>query len=115
MDPASFRNFATSMINGSGIRAKLRRGTPPVDRVCQAAIIDWTPREAALRIDGSRRALISAHDPVTGKLLVAPNYELDKLVFAGVIYNIPMPDRGPRVDGSPGFFDLEVTYDSRDV
>lgn len=107
--------FANYMIATHGGRGKLRRGT--TDRNCSAALIDWTPREQGLRLEGSRRALISALDPVTGlPLAIPPDHEQDQLVFGGSVYRLPLPDRGPRPDGATvGFHDYEVTYDSRDV
>jgi hypothetical protein len=88
-----------------------------VRRAVTCAIVEYKPTERALVLDGSRRALVSALDPVTGAVLTTPpDHELDQfLIFAGQKFRFMAADRGPRPDGNAVFHDLEVQYDSRDV
>jgi len=101
---------------GGGLgKGKLRREGIP-DRPCSCVIIEYSPNEKGLVLDGSRRALVSRFDPVTkAPLALPPNHELDKLVFAGEVMRIVKPDTGPRPNGEPVYHDLEVTYDSLDI
>lgn len=95
---------------GKENNAKLRRGA--TDRNCTAAILDYSPREAQLRLDGARRMLISAKG-----LDIAPDHEQDMLLFTptGELFRIVSPVLGPRPAGVPIFYDCEVMYDSRPV
>jgi hypothetical protein len=99
---------------GSGLGTLRRDGID--DRVVSCVLTEYTPHEKELRLEGSRRALVSRFDPDTGApLALPPNHELDKLVFAGEVLRIVSPDTGIRPNGTPIFHDLEVVYDSRDV
>ena len=89
-----------------GAVGKLRRGA--VERTCYVAVLDYTPREQSLRLEYSRRALIS----VIG-LAIPPDHELDKLVVGGEVFRLTKPPEGPRPGGVPIFHDCEVQYESR--
>lgn len=81
---AQKRSFADRMIRKYGVRGFLRRNS--VNRAITVALIEWDPREKGLRLEGSRRALISALDPDTGApLAVPPDHELDQLVVANAL------------------------------
>lgn len=112
---AAKQAFADKMIRKYGGAGYLRRGA--TDRRCTAAILDWNPSQRGLRLEGSRRALISAIDPTTGVALATPpDHEQDQLVFGGAVYRLPLPDTGPRTDGvTVGYHEFEVTYDSSDA
>lgn len=90
---------------GEGL-ARLRRGG--VDRACTAALLEFSPRERDLILEGARRALVS----VIG-LAVPPDHEQDLLVVGGEVLRIVLPARGPRPSGDPIFHDLTVVYQSR--
>jgi len=63
--------------------AALRReGGSPVDRPCLACIYDYSPRprENKLALPVERRVLISAFTPDGDELVIAPDFEQDRLV-----------------------------------
>ena len=114
-DYARTQKKADNLIRRFGGPGLLRR-VGSDDRGCTCVVIEYTPREAGLVNDGSRRALVSALDPTTrAPLAEPPDHELDLLIFAGEVLRIVAPDTGPRPSGTVVFHDLEVRYDSRDV
>lgn len=74
-------------------------------RPCIAAFLEFNPREQGLALEGARRVYVGA------PLDVAPDHELDKLVFNGELYSIVAPVKGPRPAGTPILFDLIVLYE----
>lgn len=57
-------------------------------------IAEYTPKERMLYLDKSTRFYIAAY-----KLLIEPDHEQDQIEFAGKLYNIVEPVRGPRPGG----------------
>jgi len=109
-----------SRFGGKPNNARLRRDG--LDRPCTCVIIEYTPREKGLRLEGSKRALVSRFDPTTRQPLeLPPDHEKDLLVFpvgvAGVpaeVHRLVAPDEGPRPNGVPVYHDLPVVYSGLD-
>jgi hypothetical protein len=104
-DYARARRVAGKQIGRFGGAALLRRDG--VDRPCVAAILDYSPRDRNLMLEGSRRALISADG-----LDVPPNHEQDLLIFGGEVLRIVQPVIGPRPGGTAIYYEAQVVYQS---
>lgn len=76
-----------------------------IKRDCFVCIIDYKPRDAQLRTEGARNALIAARD-----LAIPPDREEDLIEFAGETWRIVEPPKGPRTNGVAIFYDCEVMY-----
>lgn len=95
---------AAAHIERWGVTAYLLRDD--VARECKAAILDHTPRSRGLAMEGAERMLIAA------PLDIEPDYEVDRIVFQGSIYQLVAPVKGPRPAGVAIYFDADVVYES---
>lgn len=109
-DYAGAQRRAHSQIKKYGVVGALRRNG--VDRPCLVGVIDFNPRGKELILEGQRRALVSSLAPDLS-VLVAPDHELDLLIWNGEVCLIPVPVRGIRPAGTVIYYDLTVTYSAR--
>lgn len=109
---AAAQRRAHRRITKWGGRGVLRRDG--VDREIVVGVIDYAPRNADLRMQGTRQAVISALDTTGALVAPPPDFELDKLVWDGSLHRIVEPVKGIRPDGTAVFYQATIMYDGRD-
>jgi len=82
--------------NGHLIRAS-------VERPMTMAMVEYTPRERGLFLDGAVRFWVSALNVTAANV---PNNDVDVLRFKGVTYKILLPPAGQQPDSTWIAFDL---------
>lgn len=91
------------LIERWGKPAYLLRDT--VLRRCVAAVLDNNPRARGLSLEGAKRVLIKS--PLT----TPPDFEQDKLVHNGKLYQIPTPVKGPEPGDVSIYYDADIIYE----
>lgn len=109
MDTLSLQQSAHSMIADNGAMGELVRNGIP--RNATMARMEYSPRERGLFADKTAKMRISAIGLAQAD---GPNFELDKIVYLGVHYNILLPAEGPRVRNEFIYWDCNVIETSED-
>jgi hypothetical protein len=78
-----------------------------VSRTMTMAMVEYTPRERGLFVDGSVRFWISALNVTAANM---PDHELDLVQFRGRQYRIVLPPQGQQPDGTWIAFDCSCVY-----
>lgn len=99
------RKFGATPGNPSATMSLVREG---VARACTGAVLDYSPRERGLVVEGAKKIIIA-----NWNLTDPPDHERDVIrLFNGEVYRIVSPVKGARPGGVSVYYECECQYDT---